>query len=142
MGSVTSLLLITICSLRTRFAVFTHSFICDFYQYLCITQSSCEGSGKSGKKDSPHPSGASHLVFSSNDLDITIDFFFPLKIGAEGLSGVRKLNKIQGILGEGTGNQEVNLTLRSTEAYSPGILCVLVVYDEIVSLRSALLSTE
>lgn len=89
---------------------------------MCITQYACKGIRKGEEKDNPHLSGISHLVFSSNDLNITIGIF-PLNVEIQGLSGARKLTKILGILGKGTGNQELNLPLRSTELYSPRILC-------------------
>lgn len=87
-------LLLTISLLRTGYAIFTHSFssfilpsIC-----VCITQYSCESIRKGGKKDNPYLSGAFLLVFSSNDLDITIDIF-PWKVEVQGLSGARKLDQ-------------------------------------------------
>lgn len=39
---------------------------------------------------------------------------------------------------ERPGNQEMNLTFRSTEVYSPRILCVLLVYDKIVNAYTVL----
>lgn len=98
---------------------------------MCMTQYACKGIRKGGEKDSPHLSGVSHLVFSSNDLNITIGIF-PLNVEIQGLSGARKLDKILGILGEGTGNQEMNLPLGQLK-YIHLEYSVLLAYNKILN---------
>lgn len=72
-----------------------------------------------------------HLVFSSNDLNITIGIF-PLNVEVQGLSGARKLNNILEILREGTGNQELNLPFVQLN-YIHLEYSVLLTYDKILN---------
>lgn len=103
---------------------FTHSFIFFLFASICASQSTLvKAVGKVEERTALTFEELPTKSFSSDDLDIMIDSYL-LKTG-QGLIGVRKWDKMQGILGEGAGNQEMNLTLLGQLKYSYQEYCVL-----------------
>ena len=104
---------------------FTHSFIFILFASICASQSTLvKAVGKVEERTALTFEELPTKSFSSDDLDIMIDSYL-LKTEGQGLIGVRKWDKMQGILGEGAGNQEMNLTLLGQLKYSYQEYCVL-----------------
>ena len=104
---------------------FTHSFIFFLFTSICASHRTLvEAIGKVEERTVLTFEELPTKSFSSNDLGIMIDFY-RLKTEEQGLIGVRKWDKMQGILEAGAGHQDMNLTLLGQLKYIYQEYCVL-----------------